>query len=165
MACRGVFFALSKEERDRLVAFASDDQRLNYITDTIEARWDKEHLLETDKAWDAIHRCLTDGSLSRRRSKNPLGKLILGGRSIYSGENYIINLIEVEELPELARALAAITKESFLKRYDSLRDTDYWSYPISDMDRQYTWDWFSSIPAFVARAAAESRALVFTVDQ
>jgi hypothetical protein len=31
--------------------------------EAIEEAWDLDHLAESDKAWDAIHRCLTDGQL------------------------------------------------------------------------------------------------------
>jgi len=58
------------------VGLDSDEKRLDYIQEKIERPWDQEPLLETDKAWDAIHRCLTDGSLEVVRSSSPLGKLI-----------------------------------------------------------------------------------------
>ncbi len=60
MACRGVFFALSSAEKEGLLALGSDKERIEYVQEEIEAAWDEAHLLQTDKAWDAIHRCLTD---------------------------------------------------------------------------------------------------------
>ena len=36
---------------------------LDIVQEEIEEPWDEEWLLEMDKAWDAIHRCLTDGRL------------------------------------------------------------------------------------------------------
>src|SRR5262245_30610780 len=100
MACRGVSFALSSLEKDHLLALTSDEKRREYVQDQIEDAWDEAHLLETDKAWDAIHRCLTDGPLS------PLGKLFLGGIQLYSDPStYVINLIEHSELPEVSAAL------------------------------------------------------------
>ena len=33
------------------------------VIEEIEDRWDRDWLVETDKAWDAIHRCLTGGTL------------------------------------------------------------------------------------------------------
>src|SRR5215467_6180721 len=103
MACRGVFFALSSSQREHLLALDSDGERLQYIQEDIEAAWDEAHLLQTDKAWDAIHRCLTDGTLTIARSPTPLGKLILGGRQLYSDtQSYIINLIEDGDLSEIS---------------------------------------------------------------
>ena len=166
MACRGVFFALSSEQKERLLALDGDEKRLDYIQEEIEEAWDEAHLLEIDKAWDAIHRCLTDGSLMVARSSSPLGKLILGGTQLYSDpETYIVNLIESSELPEISTALKGVTKEWLKSRYDQLKRTDYPKECISEQDWEYTWDFFSGIPDFVDRAAHEGRSVVFTVDQ
>ena len=89
MACRGVYFALTTEESQRLLA-ASSDQVVDIIKEEIEQRWDKEWLEEADKSWDAIHRCLTDGSL-RCRGKVVLEKFVLGGKQLYDGNDYIVS--------------------------------------------------------------------------
>src|SRR5512141_1146915 len=126
MACRGVFFALSSSQREHLLSLSSDEERLEYIQEKIEAEWDEAHLLQTDKAWDAIHRCLTDGSLSLSPSSNPLGKLILGGRQLFSDtQRYIVNFIEHDELPAMSMALGNVTEEWLRSRYEQLRNTDY----------------------------------------
>jgi hypothetical protein len=166
MACRGVFFALSASETERLLTLDSDEKRLIYIQNEIEEAWDKAHLLQVDKAWDAIHRCLTGGALTVARSSSPLGKLILGGIQLYSDpRSYIINLTENTELPEIASALKTVTKAWLRARYDQLRQSDYPQESISEQDWEYTWNWFSDIPEFVDRAANEGRSIIFTVDQ
>jgi len=112
MACRGVLFALSSSEEERLLALKTDSERIDYIKEEIEEAWDESHLLQTDKAWEAIHRCLTDGTLTVCRSSNPLGKPIIGGIQLHSDiQTYIINLIERGELPEISTALKEVTKE------------------------------------------------------
>jgi hypothetical protein len=74
--------------------------------------WDEAHLLQRDKAWDAIHRCLTDRALTIARYSNPLGKLILGRIPLYSdSQSYVVNLIEHGELSEISGALKTVTKE------------------------------------------------------
>lgn len=166
MACRGVFFALSPAQRERLLALRTDSDRLEYIQEDIEAAWDETHLLETDKAWDAIHRCLTDGKLNVARSANPLGKLMVGGRQLHSDtQRYIVNFIEHKELSEISAALKAVTMEWMKSQYERLRSTDYPQECLSDQDWKYTWEWFSGIPDFIRRADQEGRAVIFTVDQ
>ena len=166
MACRGVFFALSSSEREHLLSLRTDDERLEYIQENIEAAWDEAHLLETDKAWDAIHRCLTDGSLSVGSSSNPLSRLILGPRQLFSDtQRYIVNFIEHDELSAISTALQTVTEQWMKGRYEQLRNTDYPQELISEQDWKYTWDWFSGIPDFVARADQEGRSVIFTVDQ
>lgn len=152
--------------RRNVFSLTSNAERLEYIQEGIEAAWDEEHSLETDKAWDAIHRCLTDGNLTLAATDNPLGKLIVGGQQLYSDtQNYIINFVDHSELPEISEALKTVTKEWMKVRYDSLRDTDYPQEFISDQDWQYTWDWFSGIPDFIGRTDREGRSVIFTVDQ
>lgn len=155
MTCRGVFFALSPSQREHLLALRDDNKLLEYIQEDIEAAWDEAHLLETDKAWDAIHRCLTDGTLSFSDSSTPLAKLILGGKQLYSDpQSYIVNLIEHEELSAISAALRTVTKEWMRARYEQLRSTDPQEC-VSEQDWQYTWDWFSGIPDFISRAERE----------
>jgi len=166
MACRGVFFALTSVEKEHLLQLDNDEKRVRYIQEQIEGAWDEPHLMETDKAWDAIHRCLTDGTLAVTRSPSPLGKLVLGGIQLYADpQTYIINLVENSELPEVATALRVVTKEWFKGRYQKLKGTDYLQEQISEEDFEYTWDWFSGLPEFVDRTAREGRSLIFTVDQ
>jgi len=166
IACRGVLFALSAAQKEHLLSFDTDEKRLEYVQEEIEEPWDEAHLLQTDKAWDAIHRCLTDGTITVGRCSSPLGKLILGGTQLYSDpQRYIINLTECGELPEISAALKAFTKEFFKARYDQLGSTDYPQEFIPEQDWEYTWDWFSGIPEFVDRAVQEGRSIIFTVDQ
>gem|GEM_PF-7118074 len=68
MACRGVFFALTKEEEAKLLAAPDSEAVVEIITEEVEERWDREWLVEMDKSWDAVHRCLGDGSLRRSQS-------------------------------------------------------------------------------------------------
>jgi hypothetical protein len=144
----------------------SDRDRIDYIQEDIEEAWDEAHILETDKAWDAIHRCLTDGKLTIGSATTPLGKLILGGTQLYSDtDEYIVNLIEHGELSEISAALKTVTKDWMNARYLQLKSTDYPAEGISEDDFQYTWEWFSGIPDFIARADNEGRAVIFTVDQ
>ena len=80
-------------------------------------------------------------------------------------QTYIINLIESRELLEISTALNAVTKEWLKAQYYQLRSTDYPQEFISEQDWEYTWEWFSEIPEFVARAVNEGRSIIFTVDQ
>ncbi|MFZ8477657.1 DUF1877 family protein, partial [Staphylococcus aureus] len=62
MSARGVHFAVTTEHEKQLLA-ARSDRKLTELVEKIEKAWEKLFVVETDKAWDAIHRCLTDGSL------------------------------------------------------------------------------------------------------
>ncbi len=60
MVARGVHFAITDEQRRTLESSQNDEARIRYVSEMIEEEWDEAYLQETDKAWDAIHRCLSD---------------------------------------------------------------------------------------------------------
>jgi hypothetical protein len=93
MACRGVHFAITDSDAERLLTAPSDHAVLGIIQDEIEERWDEDWLYQSDKAWDAIHRCLTDGTLDPGGGSYPLRLAVLNGRKLHTGENYIVSLV------------------------------------------------------------------------
>lgn len=125
---------------------------------------------ETDKAWDAIHRCLSewsptvnDGALDRQGSP-PLNLCVLGGRKIMdSEERYIIRLLEPLQVVELSVALEPITKDWMRERYFK-HCNGAWP-EFGEDDFEYTWGWFEHLRAFFARTVSTSRAVIFSVDQ
>ena len=163
MACRGVYFALSDEDLKKLLKAKDDQERLSILQDEIEQKWDEEWLYEMDKSWDALHRCLTDGSLGFNKGAKPLSLCVLGGKQLYSGDDYIVSLKTPSEVADLARALPSITEQDLRKRYFAL-PSDY-GMNFDEQDFQYTWDYLSGLPDFFAKAAAAGRHVVFTVDQ
>lgn len=163
MACRGVFFALTDDEAARLLAAPSDETLVEIIQEEIEERWDEEWLQETDKAWDAMHRCLTDGSLSIA-SISPLHRCVLGGRQLYDGDDYIVSFLTPPEVEEVAAALRPIDRAWMRERYARIDPTDY-DEPLSEEDFEYTWEWFQGVQAFYRKAATGRRAVIFSVDQ
>ena len=169
MACRGVHFALTSDQRSKLLGLGNDEDRIDYVVEDIETAWDEAHLQQTDKAWDAIHRCLTDHppgvpELDPTCGKYPLKLCILGGRQILDDEtNYIIRLIEPEEVRDLARALEPIDRDWMSKKYLTHCEGAWPAYGEEDMD--YTWEWFSALKDFFRRAADSGRCVIFSVDQ
>jgi len=164
MACRGVYFALIQHDVDRLRAQPSDAKRLEIIQEEIEAAWDEEWLCEVDKAWDAIHRCLTDGSLNPRAGSAPLNLCVLGGESIYAADDYLMHLLRPAEAREVADAIAPWDEAKLRAGYARISERDY-GVSKSEDDFRYTWDWFSAVQQFFRKAADGGRWVLFTVDQ
>jgi hypothetical protein len=117
--------------------------------------------VETDKAWDAIHRCLTDGTLSY--GPTPSHKCVLGSGSLHEGDDYIVNLLEPDEVKQVILAIRDIDEPSFRRLYLAIDHDDY-QFP-SDEDFEYTWSNFLELREFFEKAASHDRAVVFTVDQ
>jgi hypothetical protein len=167
MACLGVHFALSEIEVDRLRALNSDSERLDFLQGEIEESYfsDQKHLMcESDKAWDAIHRCLTDGKLGYSNGAAPLRFVVLGGEPLYFTDDYIMSLKTPDEVRAVAAAVDDIGEPEFRSRYFSIDPKEY-GFPLSEEDFGYTWHWFRQVRDFYKRAAAESRHVLFTADQ
>ena len=170
MACRGVYFALTKEEEEKILNYSDDNSVIEFIQEEIEEKWDEEWLQETDKAWDAMHRCLTDGTLTCK-GKNLLEKFVLGGKQMHMDSSYIVSYITNDEVKALSSAIAKITKNDMKKKYFSLKKkwlfidlTDY-DGPINEDDFNYTWDYFNMTREFFMKVANTDRSIIFTVDQ
>ncbi len=163
MACRGVFFAITEEQAATLQA-APDDDALLSVVEEIEEAWDRDNLAECDKAWDAMHRLLTDGALQFGNGPEPFCHCVLGPLQLHEGDDYIVSLVPPDKVKEVAAALAAIDKPWFDERYRTTVPSDY-APEYGDDDREYTWNWFEGVRDLYQRAATRGRWIVFTVDQ
>jgi len=151
MSCLGVHFALTQKQVDELLAFDDDDSRLEHVQEVIEEEMVGAHdgwAYETDKSWDAIARSLGD--------EYPLSHAVFGGLPLYDGDDYIMSLTNPSQVRDVARALAALTKEKFREAYDRIDDA---------LDFDYTWSNLEGLREFFQKAAAGGRHVLFTVDQ
>ncbi|MEV7119522.1 YfbM family protein [Kitasatospora griseola] len=163
MAGRGVLFALAEGERARLLGCGGDGEVMALVEEVEEA-WDEAWVCEVDKAWDALHRCLTDGRLEYGNGEFPLSHVILGGRAMCEGEDYVVCYVEPEEVRAVAGALGRVDEEWVRGRYAELEFEEYQGVR-GEEDLAYTVCFLPDLREFYRRAAEEGRAVVFTVDQ
>jgi len=164
MSCRGVHFALTNKQYEKLLSAKTDESVIEIIQEEIEEEWDEEWLCETDKAWDAIHRCLTNGKLECNDKEHPLNSVILCGKQLHKSDDYIISLVEPEKVPAVAKALEGIDKDALKEAYEKIEQKDY-DGEIGEEDFEYTWEYFMDLPSLFSKAAKAGRAVVFSVDQ
>jgi hypothetical protein len=166
VGCRGVHFAIDAAMVTRLLEAEDDEDVAGMIEEYEEfaESWDPRFEFETDKAWDALHRCLSDGTLDLAGGSFPLSHVVLGGMQLYEGEDYVVALVRAEQVPEVATALAPIDEAWLRRRYDTLEFPDYQGVR-SDEDFEYTWANFRGLDVFFQAAAEDGRAVIFTVDQ
>lgn len=167
MSCLGVHFALSNEDVVNIRAINNEQERLAYLQEEIEERYLDEpgtYAAESDKAWDAIHRTLTDGRLTWDGGAYPLNHVVLAGDLLYTEDDYIMSLKSPTQVRDINTELENITKESFRKRYLSISPSEY-GMELSDDDFSYTWEWFENVRQLYRRAAAENLHVLFTADQ
>jgi hypothetical protein len=167
MGCLGVHFALSDDDVASLLSKSTDEDRLNYIQEEIEERYFEEPLIyiaQSDKAWDAMHRALTDGLLTYDGGEYPLSHVVLGGQPLYGQDDYIISLKTPDQVKDVAAVVAGITQDQFRELYNAI-DPEKYGLDLTDEDFQYTWDWFQDVCVLYRTAASENRHVVFTADQ
>jgi hypothetical protein len=163
MSARGVHFAVTPAQEKQLLA-AKSDRKLMELVEQIEEAWEEPFVVETDKAWDAIHRCLTDGSLLYVSGEYPLNHCICGGRQLFRGRDYTVSYVSAPQVKDVASALANVTKAWMRQRYDQLDPEEYDEVEIGDEDFESIWENFLDVRRFYTKAAEAGRAVVFTVD-
>ena len=155
----GVHYAVTAKQERALLA-ADGDSAVSELLEDLEESWSDDALtVDTDKAWDAIHRCLGDGTLDPDGADYPLSHAVLGGRHLH--EEYHVVYISTAEAGDVAAALLDVDRSWLRRRFDSINDS---AYPGSrdDADFEYTWANFVDVRAFYQRAAAAGRAVIFT---
>ncbi len=169
MSCLGVLFAVDEDVINRINGLEMS-KRPQYISNELEDIYFDdypERTAELDKAWDAMHRTLTDGSLCFDCSNYPNGNLILGGEILYyDGEeydDYIITAKSPDMVKELAGNLEKIKKANFKKAYFDIDKT--YQDELDKEDFEYTWEYFEEVIPFIRNAAAKNLWVLFTVDQ
>jgi hypothetical protein len=164
MACLGVHFALSEADVATLLDLESDDARLAYVRDVLEVReLGGPGSAESDKAWDAMHRVLADGELTLEGGEYPLSHVVLGGQSLYDGDDFLMTLKTAAEVRDIAQALRALTETEFRDRYGRL-GPDY-DGEIGEEDLAYTWRWFQGVRDLFLQASDSGKSVLFTADQ
>lgn len=159
MSGRGVLFAIDDDELEKLGNATTDAQVLAIVSE-IEERW--EHACELDKAWDAIHRALTDGRLALDNGRPPLSNVILGGTLLVSSEAAIVSVKPTDRVEAIARALRAWDAARFRAAYQRIDRSDYGE--LDEEDLTYTLAWFERLAPFYEQAARSERAVLFSVD-
>ena len=162
MACRGVFFALDKEQTNRIQS-ATDDEQLMEVIEEIEDIWDADYLAECDKSWDAMHQLLADGTLDWNAGQYPLNQVVLGEFSLHGDDSYIVCFKDFACVRDVSAAIREIDRSQFESWYYS-KAKDY-APEYGEEDCGYTWDNFEEVRKLYECASESGRAVIFTVDQ
>lgn len=119
---------------------------------------------ETDKAWNAIHRCLTDGTLLYVSGEYPLNHCICGGRQLLRGPDYTISYVSAFQVKDVDAAMQAVDSDWMRRRYNQLDASAYDEVEIGEDDFEYTWENFRELTCFYRVAAENDCAVLFTVS-
>ena len=152
----GVHFALTPTQLQALRAAEGDVEEVMQQVRALEEAWDEGSLYETHKAWDPLHRVLSDGGV--------LERVVLGGRRLMpAGHGYTVVLVLPDEVRSVAAGLLALTREWFAGRFRQLAAEGYAGAHDGDTLRE-CWEHVCGLREFFTRAAEQHRAVLFTVD-
>jgi hypothetical protein len=160
MAGRGYFLALDEPSIALLLAQDGHDERLIEVLQELDAPDE----CDVDKAWDGIHRCLTEGRLGGEDGTYPLNAVVLGGLPLHQGDGYVVSYNTPAEVREVAAALADLALEPFVARYWTL-DPDEYGAAVDQDGLVYLTSYLQEITTFYQRAAKAGCASVFVADQ
>jgi hypothetical protein len=163
---QGAHIILAREDAKKVFA-ASDDAAVRKIV--TELRNSKKHrdaklVLETGTSWDAIHRCLTEGTLDPESGEYPLNHTILGGKRLYKGNDFEAIMVRPDIVPFIAEGLHHLKRDVILSRYHKIDPADY-GQPLSITDFDKIWNSLQQIRQLYEDAASELCAVLFTVDK
>ena len=163
MSCLGGFRAITKEELDKLRSVPRADRVPDYLDEM-----EMVDSCDLDKAWDAIHRALTNGKLEFG-GKNPPGCwVILGGEALRGDregeEDYIVTCKNPHQVQRIDTFLQELTEETFRELYFAIDPREYGMEPDEE-DFEYTWYYLSDSIPFWKNAAEKGLWVLFDVDQ
>lgn len=163
MRGQGIHYALDIVEQDVLEEIKTDGALFSFMEIIMRHRL-KKWYQSTDKAWEAIHRCLADGTFDYQ-SREPMGNCILSGDNMYEGEpqTWYISYLDPRDVKEVAPALKPVTKGWMRKQYANIDPKEY-GWPLSEEDFAYVWHWFLPLRAFYQRAAKYDRGVLFKAE-
>jgi hypothetical protein len=163
MTARGAHFALDDLTAAQLLAAAGDDEAVAALIGQIGAGGQFPRC-DTGKAWESIHRSLTDGGLTFENGSFPYNAAILGGEQLYQGDDHIISYLTPPQAYEVAGALAGVTEPALRQGYQQIEAEDYLG-ELGDEDFRYTWSNLASLTIFFGQAAEAKLHVIFTVSE
>lgn len=164
MSCLGGLRAITREELDRLRLVPRADR----VPDYLDCVMVQEDSCELDKAWDAIHRALTNGKLEYGDKNSPGCWAVLGGEVLRGSqegeEDYIVTCKSPNQVKQVSRFLSALTRKKFRKLYFAI-DPEEYGFELSEEDFDYTWSSLEDSLSFWHNAAEKELWVLFDVDQ
>lgn len=159
----GYHIALSRDNAKRVFAVSDDAALLSLIE---EFKGSKElrkngQLVDCKRTWDALHRCLTEGTLDPTGGEIPMNHAILGGKKLNKGPEFIAVLVRPDLTPFVAEALHNIKEPDFRQRYFALGNHGY-EQPINEKEYALVWHHLQELRTFFEYCSEERFAVLFT---
>ena len=159
----GHHIALSREHAKRVFANKDDASLPPLIAELLGDKSLKANsqILDVKRAWDATHRCFTEGALDPEGGEFPLNHVILGGKKLHNGDDYVAVVVRPDMVTFIAEALRDVKEPDFRKAFFALGEKGY-DQPINEKEYSYIWHMVQEIRAFFEFCDEERFAVLFT---
>jgi hypothetical protein len=160
---KGYHIALGREHAKRAFAIRDDDSLRQFLDELRSSPEMNEsgRVLETGALWDPIHRCLTEGELDPAGGEFPLNHVVLGGKQLHSGSDYVAALVRPDMTRFIADALAELDEDDLRKKFFALAASSY-PQPLDEKRFMELWLALQNLTIFFAAAAENLEAVIFT---
>jgi Domain of unknown function (DUF1877) len=135
-----------------------------------ESKLASQYTLSIAQAWDAIVRCLGDGSLRRSKTRS-LANAIYGDDTIWlPGPNVSLGLLNDQRVKEISVGLGNVSASELRNRYFALRrtflgiDISSYEHPVSEDDWDFTKTNFDALVEFMQLTASLSRSVAVLIS-
>jgi hypothetical protein len=159
----GHHIALSREHAKRVFANKDDASLPPLIAELLGDKSLKANsqILDVKRTWDAIHRCLTEGTLDPEAGEFPLNHVILGGKKLHNGDDYIAVVVRPDMVTFIAEGLREVKEPDFRKAFFALGEKGY-DQAINEKEYSFIWHMVQEIRAFFEYCDEERFAVLFT---
>lgn len=159
----GHHIALSREHAKRVFANKDDASLPPLIAELLGDKTLKANsqILDVKRTWDAIHRCLTEGTLDPEAGEFPLNHVILGGKKLHNGDDYIAVVVRPDMVTFIAEGLREVKEPDFRKAFFGLGEKGY-DQAINEKEYSFIWHMVHEIRAFFEYCDEERFAVLFT---
>ena len=159
---RGYHIALSREHAKRLFGQKDDENLRKFLDELIADPGMKKsgRLFDSGIHWEAMHRCLTEGELDSSAGEFPLNHVVLGGKQLHQGGDYVAALVRSDMTNFVADAIADIKEENLRKSFFGLPAS--FTAPKDEKAFMAVWLCLQNLKDFYDAAAENLEAVVFT---
>lgn len=163
MFAQGAYLILKREDSKRLQTVDQDEAVRAAVGELKRSKTyrDVGLMLDCGDCWNAIHRCLSDGTLDPDVGDFPLNHLVLGGKRLFKGGDFYAVLVRPDIVPFVAESARDVKRNGLRDLYFKL-DPQAYGRELTEKEFDRVWAVFRQIQQLFDDAAADRAAVLFT---
>jgi len=160
----GYHVALGREHAKQLFTLKDDDSLRKFVEGLKNSKEIRSsgRLVDVQTHWAAIHCCLTEGELDPAGGEFPWNHVILGGKALHRGNDYLAVVVRPDMTKFIAEALGDLKQADFRAKFDAYRKDA----PESARNKEFVevWRTLQELRVLFEDAATNMEAVLFTAE-